>query len=251
MSRRTVLLSGILMAAAIYVTGLYIITTLPPVRTLIRTTVVGSSDVTQAFFLIVSLLLMLWLGRGRFAEFGFKLCPIKPIIWAIIISVGVEVVMFAIMIASVIITGPPPGMGPHAGSLMPSSLMPIVGQMSESFPRTVVSVWLIASTCEEVFYRGLILGYLQPLKETGFKVFGLHISLPVTVCALMFGLGHLCLLGIMPTVVVANIVVACMITGFITGYLRESTGSLIPAIVSHMTFNIVGFTIPTLLNGPK
>ena len=242
MTRRNVLLSGIFMAAAIYVTGLYLVTSLPPIRTLIRTTVIGSADITQSFFLIVSLILILLLGRGRLSQYGFRLCSIKPVLWAILISAGVQLIMLIVMIASVMISGQMPRTG-LAG------VAPIVGQLGMSLPRTIVSVWLIASTCEEIFYRGLILGHLQPLREIGFRFFGLHISLPVIVCALMFGLGHLCLLSMMPPVMVANIVLATTIAGFITGYFRESTGSLIPAIVAHMTFNIVGYTVPRLLGG--
>ena len=72
----------------------------------------------------------------------------------------------------------------------------------------------------------------EHLRDTGVRVLGKRISLPVIACAVMFGLGHLCLLGMMPPLVVANIVLATTACGFVAGYFRETTGSLIPAIVS-------------------
>jgi hypothetical protein len=115
--------------------------------------------------------------------------------------------------------------------------------------KTIISIWLIASTCEEIFYRGLILSFLAPLKEYGFKLFRSHISVPVIVSAIGFGLGHLCLLNQMESIIVVGIVISATLLGFIAGYFREKTGSLVPAIAAHLTFNIVGFAIGSLLGG--
>jgi len=111
----------------------------------------------------------------------------------------------------------------------------------------VLTVWIIASTCEEVFYRGLIQGFLEPLKERGFRIFKVRVSLPAAASAVLFGLGHFCLLGMAGLPFVLVIVLSCTATGFVCAYFREKTGSLVPAVAAHMTANIVEFTVPALL----
>ena len=66
-------------------------------------------------------------------------------------------------------------------------------------------------------------------------------------CAVLFGLAHLCLIGRMPGAMLPVIVLSTTLLGFIAGYFREKTGSLIPAIAAHITFNIVGYGVPKLL----
>ena len=44
------------------------------------------------------------------------------------------------------------------------------------------------------------------------------------------------------------ILVSTTVLGFIAGYYREKTGSLLPAISAHTTFNIVGTLTPVVVN---
>ncbi len=237
MSKSVRLVVGIMMGAIIYFAALYGLTSLGVIKRLVASSPMDYGDVTQAAYLVISLVLIGVLSRGNFAGWGFSGTRLKPLIQAVLITIPFELLMiFAIMVTATFMSGPvgPGGSGP-------------VGVMSE-FSQTVISVWLVASTCEEILYRGLLYGFLAPLKEHGFRLIRWHISLPVTVCALMFGLGHFCLLGMMPLPIVINIVISCIITGFIAGYFRERSGSLIPAIAAHMTANIVGYTVPGLLS---
>ena len=112
--------------------------------------------------------------------------------------------------------------------------------MSGGVPRFVLSVVLLASICEEVFARGLVLGFLAPLKRYSLAVLRWRLSAPVLISALGFGLGHLCLLGSMDSRMVVLIVVNAAVLGLLAGYHREKTGSILPAIAVHMAFNIVG-----------
>jgi len=229
------LITGVFAGAFIYCFGLYIVPSWGPIKGIIESTVISSANVTQAVYLTVSMVLMLTLSRGKLTTFGFRLVKMKPLAWAVLISLLFELALLVVMMLSVSL------FAPHM--VMPGQ----AGQLGMSLPRAIISVWLIASTCEELFFRGLLYGYLEPLKNRGFRFFDNYISLPVIVVALMFGLGHLCLLAFMSPLIVANIVLATTMCGFVAGYYREKTGSLIPAIASHMTFNIVGFTIPTLM----
>jgi membrane protease YdiL (CAAX protease family) len=234
MSGKGRLAGGIALGLAIYFIGLFVVPSLGIVKRLLESTPLSPADVTQAVYFVLSMILMLLLSGGKLSTYGFKPAPFRPLVRAILISAAVELVLLVFMIVSVSLAGPP-------------SMPQQVGQIGRSLQRTIISVWLVASTCEELFFRGLLYGYLAPLKERGFGILGKHVSLPVTCCALMFGLGHLCLLGMMPLIVVANIVLATTACGFIAGYFRETTGSLVPAILSHMTFNIVGYSLPLLM----
>ena len=120
--------------------------------------------------------------------------------------------------------------------------------MEKSILNFLMTIVIIASTCEEIFYRGLIYGYLAPLKKYGFNLFRAFISLPVIVCGLMFGLGHFCLIGQMNKIIVISIVISATLLGLIAGYYREKSGSILPAIIAHMTFNIVAFGFPTIMS---
>ncbi len=231
------LAAGIGMGLVIYFVGLYVVPGFGPLRALTSKTIISSGEITQAVYLVVSMTLMLILTRGRLGRYGFRWPALKPTLLAILTAAVLQVLLLVVMMVSVSMFGPP---------MMTGRL---VGQMGTSVPRTILAVWLIASTCEELFYRGLLYGFMEPLKSRGVSVGGLYISLPVAVCALMFGLGHLCVMSFMPGVVVANIVLATTVCGFVAGYIRERTGSILPAILVHMTFNAVGSSIPWLMRG--
>ena len=113
--------------------------------------------------------------------------------------------------------------------------MPGVG----SFAKILVSVWLLASTAEEMLFRGLLLGALSPLSRRAWTVGRCRISLPVAIAAVLFGLVHLGLMRVMAVPMVVLIVVMATVAGLVAGYYREKTGSLVPAIAAHFTFNVV------------
>ncbi len=235
MSSTRRLVTGILAGASIYVVGLFVIPSWEPIEAIIDSTSISAANITQMVYLTISITLMLILSRGKLSTFGFRLVKLKPLALAVLISILFELVLLTIMMISIDLFTPQPMMPEQAG------------QLSMSFPRTIISIWLIASTCEELFFRGLIYGFLEPLKKSRFILLSKYISLPVAVAAIMFGLGHLCLLSFMPPLIVANIVLSTTTCGFVAGYFRETTGSLIPAIAAHMTFNVVGSGIPMLM----
>jgi membrane protease YdiL (CAAX protease family) len=195
---------------------------------------VTGGDINQLTFLITSLILIIILGKGNLSAFGFKPAHIKQLIAPVLISIPAELIMMVIMIISVMLSGIMPTGEKHPG-------------MEGGMLKTIISVIIVASICEEIFYRGLLQSLLEPLRRYGFKFVRVHISVPVIVCGVGFGLGHLCLLGSMSRVVVINIVLSSTLLGLIAGYYREKTGSLIPAVAVHMTFNIVGSAVPALL----
>ena len=190
---------------------------------------------THTGMLVISFILILLLSRGKVSTYGIKTIEKKqlnkPIQTAAIVSSIVLVVLS--------------GLGYLSGLLPPESDAGPAVDMT--FIQIVIFIWIYASICEEVLFRGLIQGFLAPLKEKGFSLFDFRISLPVLIAALGFGLMHLMLLSTgMDLYPVLMIVIAGIILGLIAGHYREAAGSIIPAIVVHMVFNIIGTVIALL-----
>ncbi len=194
---------------------------------------ISGSDVVQISMLIIALLLIYFIGKGKFADFGFRPAKIKIILKAFFIAVVISFVLFILNVISIMITGMPEGMGE--------------GPVSENLLKNIISIWLLASIIEEIFYRGFLQTFMNPLKDYGIKLKKIYLSLPVLAAAIMFGLMHFCLIGIMPDRIVYFIVINAFILGIIAGYFREKTGSLIPAIGVHIGFNVVGMMIPQIM----
>ena len=229
------LIIGLIMWAIIYFMSLYVIPRLGIFSKLLESPAISPGEITQTAFLVFSIILILILRRSNLS-FGFKVAGLRPIIKSVLVSIPAVFLFFIITSIMAVITGISPDQQQASD----------IGKSAVNFLITVV---LIASICEEIFYRGFLYGFLEPLKKHGFQLFRAFISLPVIICALLFGFGHLCLLSMMSIVVVAGIVISATILGFIAGYYREKTGSLIPAIAAHMTFNIIGYGIPLII-GP-
>jgi membrane protease YdiL (CAAX protease family) len=180
----------------------------------------------QAAMLVVSLILILALSRGKIARYGF----VMPA-WLQLKSAFVSGSIVAILthaVAAVVWTLAPPSTG-HPG-LTGSSLL-----------QTVVTVWIIASICEEVFYRGLVQTFLRPLGGHGLTIAGVRLSLPVIAAAMLFGLMHLMLLAVGASGFLVSVIVGtAVVVGLVAGYFREMSDSLVPAILVHFLFNAYG-----------
>ncbi len=169
--------------------------------------------------LIISMLLMMALSRGKISTYGFKISGNLRLKRTILIGLGAGFILNVI------------------GSFLPTGSNPAVADFS--FFQVVIFIWIFASLYEEVISRGLVQSFLSPLMKYGFTVFELRISLPVLIGALFFASIHLALLtlGTDPLLVIITVLFA-FVLGIIAGYFREITGSLVPAIIVHMLFNI-------------
>ena len=222
------------MGVCVYYIALYVVPSFGLFEGLLKSSWVSSGDITQISYLFISLILIYVFSKGDLSIYGFISIKLKQLVKPVLVSIPIGFLAIILNIIVVVMSGiQPEGEGPPA--------------LEQGALKAIISVWVIASICEEIFYRGLILGYLAPLKKYSFKLLKSRISLPVSISALGFGLGHLCLLGEMNSFFVINIIISATVLGIIAGYYREKTGSIIPAIAVHMTFNIVGFTIPLIM----
>jgi membrane protease YdiL (CAAX protease family) len=175
--------------------------------------------VNHTAMLILSILIMLVVSKGRLSRYGFKLADNVQL--GQVISWGLGLGMISTLIETSL---------PGEGTVVAGEL---------SLLQTVVFIWLYASISEEVFARGLIQGSLARLTKYGVTVFERRISLPVLTSALLFGLVHLVQSAMgAEGYQVLVVVVFAFALGVVAGYQRERTGSLVPAIMVHMFANV-------------
>lgn len=193
----------------------------------------NSAHIVQLSMLIIAILLIIIIGKSKFSNFGFKGAPLKTVFRSVFLAFGVSLVLFLTF-----------GIYMKITSSVASSRVPF---MEDTFLSKIILVWIIASSVEEIFYRGFLQTYMEPLKAIGLKFGKVYLSLPVILTALMFGFMHLCLKGKLPWQMVRFIIFNATVLGLIAGYYREKTGSLIPAYFVHLTFNVVGMGLPQIL----
>jgi len=175
---------------------------------------------THGFMLLLSLAAMAVFSRGRLGVFGVASFRIRP--FALIAGLSLIVGLAANLLFAV----------------LELEFDPVPGF---TFLNTVIFVWLWASICEEALCRGLLQTLFAQSTERSFKIGPLKLSLANILAGLMFTLMHVpvVMMGASPTVL-AVLLPAAFALGLIAGYVRENRGSLYPAIIVHMLFNISG-----------
>ncbi len=106
----------------------------------------------------------------------------------------------------------------------------------------------IQPSTEEIVFRGLIQTYLSSRITSSFSLLRFRISHAAMVSALLFSLARLLLLTKgAGAAQVTMIEISTFILGLAAGYFRETTGSLVPAVIIHMFFNIWGTGLQLLV----
>jgi membrane protease YdiL (CAAX protease family) len=182
--------------------------------------------------LVMSVLLMLALSKGKILSFGFRWIRASNLKSVAMLSFGIGTVGALIL------------------ALLPSQETATFEEFT--FLQIVIFIWFYASICEEILTRGLIQGYLAPFMGHCIGMFKLRLSLPVIVGALFFSLMHIMPLG--ASLGISKLLFFLLfaaILGVIAGYYREKTGSLVPAVIVHMMFNISGSLVDFLVESSR
>ena len=178
-----------------------------------------NSLITHGLMAILSVAAIAGLSQGRVEAFGFTVGTFR---WSFL--------MLLWAIPSAVLTLPQL-LGRRTEPLeLPFGLTPM---------QTVIRVWIAASLAEEILMRGLVQSSLGLLSDIGFSVGAHFVSLPVLAGALAFSALHLVLFKRMGAKA-APVLVFTFLLGCVAGVYRETTGSLVPAVLVHMLFNIGG-----------
>lgn len=194
--------------------------------------------VRQGAELLMALLAIAVVWKGDFRRFGFRVSGNLKI-WKSALA-SLPLFVFGILV----------------GGLIASLITILVGSTpsydfgSPNLLQQIVKIWLLASITEEIVFRGLIQTYLSSRLSSSFSIFRIQITHAALVAAVLFSLAHLVLLtrGAGATQM-AVIVVSTFILGVAAGYFRESSGSLVPAIIIHMLFNVWGSGLQLIVPG--
>jgi len=177
-----------------------------------------SAFITHTFMWILSVLITILLTKGEIRNYGFtkgkfQLTP-KIFLWV------VPTAVLSVM-----------------GFFASRSGQDVKEVLEFTYLEDIIFVWIYASTCEEIFTRGLLQSFLSPLSRYGINLSKkLRLSLPVLFSGLFFGMMHIVAIDKLgPPVILFTSAL-----GIIAGYYREKTESLIPAIIIHAIFNIGG-----------
>ncbi len=173
-------------------------------------------------FLCLSLGIIIFLTKGNLTQYGLKK-PIGELKWGAIIGIGLLIGSIATII--IIVTG-------ATGNPSLKDL---------GIREKVLLIWLLASISEEIFVRGLLQGYLNPLEGTKISIGKHDISYPIVFSAIFFGIIHLPLIFLGADLITVSVVFLMTITlGFFAASLREKYNSVLPSIGIHITTNIGG-----------
>ena len=91
---------------------------------------------------------------------------------------------------------------------------------------------LVAPPCEEMFFRGLLQGYIMGRG---------HRRLSMVLPAILFSAVHAIPFRSAGVAMLSAILVGALALGLIAGYFRAASGSLLHAVLAHFWFNVVGY----------
>jgi len=116
---------------------------------------------------------------------------------------------------------------------------PLDEAMKGLAPGQIPLLMLVATLIEELAVRGWLQGFLQPLRSRLVRLGPASVSVPVLTGALAFGAWHAPAIAFDPWTG-SIMVVFTTLLGWLAGASRERTGSLVPAIATHLAGNVGG-----------
>ena len=186
-----------------------------------------SNVIFKTYMLILSVVMILLLNKGKLANYGFKLT--KNINYFKLGAITIGITLLSMIVGGIVFMGILNNIFPTGNSAgFPES---------NTFLERVLTVWIWSSICEEVLFRGLIQGFIQKFSSKKF----LRLSFPVIFSGLAFGAMHLSLISAgMGQWFVCFVLVFTSTIGILAAYYREKSDSIIPAIYIHIMGNVAG-----------
>ena len=228
------LLLALVLFACVYALALFVMPSLARLVGLYRACpwLSGTSLVSQLTFFVASIILACILGKGDLSAYGWRWVRPRHLLRPIIVSTITMLILMSPMLVAMITGADPPDEGMRSKG-------PWIGGL----PQTVLFVWIIASICEEVFYRGYM---MTRIGDWLGQVLGLFSS------SFLFGLEHFLSRFFrygftFPAALWTGI--TSTIGGLIFGWQFQKTKSIFPSLIAHITQNLFGYVITALILG--
>ena len=178
-----------------------------------------SAILTQLSFLTLSIVFTRLVLRYSYEFVGFRrtgiILMLEVFITALAISSVIAYLEFYIM--------------------KPIGFKPPIPGIMENIVIYVLSALILSPICEETLFRGVLLNYMLDR--------GLDLWTSTIISAILFSLVHLIPFSTTPIAQRISITTTAFIMSIIAGYLSGKTKSIIPAVITHSSFNLGGFII--------
>ncbi len=163
---------------------------------------------------------MAWTGGGEWRVFGFQRAN-QP--WGRFVLLAVLLGMSVTLVLKL-----------SSGQGMDAALEGLA-------PPAILLLVLYSTAVEELFTRGWLQGLLEPAHARSVRLLGLSLSVPVLASTLVFTAMHLTLVGKGVGAWSVSVILAFTAgAGLLSALARERTGSLLPAIWTHLAGNLGG-----------
>jgi len=189
---------------------------------LVTGNLVPSTVFMQLLFIVLSMVAVKFILKSKFGIIGFRTTSFINILTALLLS---------FIVATLIIY-----MEFHI-AYAERFQFPIP-EIRQNIILYFLVAFVLAPTGEETLFRGLLLGYMLESQANPW--------IAITTAALLFSLIHVAPFSATPIMQRAFIVATAFIMSTISGYLRKQSRSLLPAIVTHIGFNLSRFVITFL-----
>lgn len=188
---------------------------------IIAVEILAIPELHQVLQLIIPLVLIVILSKGKIGSYGLKLplsFPyIKITLWVVLIQILTYIPFIFYSLK---------------GEGHPLS--------NSNFGEIILKAWILAPFAEEILFRSMAQSFMSPLKHIRLKVFRVNFSYPVIFTAIVFSLAHLPPLFRGEDIVLGiTIILGAFSFGILFGYIREKTDSIVPAIFGHILANII------------
>lgn len=203
---------AIALAAAVFLAALY------GGRFLPHNDIFPTSFGIDCLMLGLSLIAMAVVTRGRFRLFGFTFGRYRfsPSILLWVLPMAVFVTLGTI--------SQPRGAVQHSFV----NFTPL---------QAIIYIWIYSSICEEILVRGLLQTLLRDIEAA--TPDPRWWTVPTVISAVFFGAMHSVLIPLLGSGAIP-IILAATVLGFVSAHYRQATGSLVPAVIVHLLFNIGG-----------
>ena|SRR5579863_4120897 len=190
--------------------------------------------VDHAMMIVMALVLIAWLGRGRFADFGLQWPKEKSYVWpSIAWGTFFGVFMTVVDYLPQILSRTPP---PDNLALTPSSL---VGWLSFEA--------LFVGFGEEIPFRGLLQTFLMQRTSGRIRIGSFDMHVAGVILAILFALAHVNNFWQRPFAYALGQQFYAFALGILYAYWREKSGSLLASIIGHNVGDGVEYALVFLM----